>query len=108
MKELNSSETYIHPIVSVLTGQLFSTSQVLKVVNLGINQENAYSDKINVVNPILEEKINKQGSVLLEKILDEKDIMRYIKIFRDNANSFNPSTASGDSAHYLEDSLLNI
>ncbi len=107
MKKNETSENYINSIVSVLTGHIFTKSNVLKIVNLGINQD--FSNQAQDLDPKLEKKINAEGSQLLEKILDENDIKKYIKEFKDNASSFNPSpTTSGENIHNLENSLLNI
>ena len=107
MKENKLSESYINPIVSVLTGHIFTKSNILRVVNLGIYQP--LSQQSVELDPVLEGKINAEGSKLLEKLLDEEDIKRYIKDFKDNANSFSPSAlTSGETLRNLENSLLNI
>jgi len=77
MKEAKTNGNYINPIVTVLTGHIFSKSNVLRVVNLGINQ--VLQEKAIELDPELEKKINQEGSKVLEKLLDENDIKRHIK-----------------------------
>ncbi len=77
IRDTNTSEIYISPTISVLTGHVFIKSNVLRVINLGHNKN--LSDNTQEFDPVLEKKINEIGSSLLEKIIDENDLNRFIK-----------------------------
>jgi len=78
MKENKESDKYIGPVISVLTGHIFNKSNVLRVVNLGSGWGKVDSKKNQEHDARVENKINIQGPKILEKLLDENDVKKYI------------------------------
>lgn len=92
----------ISPVISVLTKHQYSTTGVLKIINI-----NDTSDIIQEkVQENIEAEILNSGLKLLERFVDINELKKRIKIFKDTANSFTPANFSNEQINQLENSLL--
>jgi hypothetical protein len=92
----------ISPVISVLTKHKYSTSGILKVINL-----NASSDtNEEKLSEVVEKEIDTKGIKLLERFVDINELKKRIKLFKDTVSSFVPANYTNELINQLENSLL--
>ena len=92
----------ISPVVSVLTKNNYTTTEVIKIIEIICSSEKHSEKKeedieINIMN---------YGLKLLEKFVDKNELKKRIKTFKDLANSYSPALYSNETITKLENSLL--
>ena len=100
--KLTETIDFIKPIIYVLTMHQYSSSSVLKVVNL---MESSQSNNEKYQEDI-ETNINLIGLKLLERFVNLDELKIRLKFFKEIANSFNPTNFTNEQISILENSLL--
>jgi len=98
----------IDSVISVMAKHIYESSNIFEVV--AIDQENANLTKLinenNDFSEGTEKLINYYGINILEKLIDEKEILRMLKVFKDLVYGYIPGKSLPDTISGMENVMI--
>jgi hypothetical protein len=99
----------IEAVISVMAKHLYESSNILEVVAIDDQTSNAIqaSNNSNIeICESTEKLISFYGIKILEKLIDEKEIQRMLKMLKDSVYNYTPGKSSPMAISTLENSLI--
>ena len=91
------------PVISVMAKHIFETSNIFDIV---IIENNNINKTENILSDELENKISEGGVKILEKLLNQQELLKMIKNLKNSIHAFNPAKVQPQHIVQLEYYLL--
>ena len=103
----NFGLNYVKAIDSAMIKPFYTSSTLLKEVGAEDDfDKDEDNDQKEPKNEDVEKKIIGKGAELLKRLIPLEEYVQQIKVFKRNANNFNPDTSKVDDVLKLEDNLI--
>jgi len=110
LKKQQKEQSLVEAVISVMAKHLYESSNIFEVLAIEdqttSNSPQASQSDSSEVCKSTEKLISYYGIKILEKLIDEKEILRMLKILKDSVYSYSPGKSTGEAISTLESSLI--
>lgn len=104
--KMKNTNFLFDPIISVMAKHIYETSNIFEIVSL--ESSGNIEENKNVLSEELENEISNVGVKILEKLIDQMELLKIIKNLKDSIQAFDPAKVLPQNIEQLETSLLFI